>query len=247
MLTYGKKEKMEPLTISQLYGFEIFKNWVGNFLFNELSVLGESKPGVPYIECINDIKKRINLEGLVVLDLGCLEGMHSSLLQGFGAKKVVSIEGRKVNFLRALIVKNAFKLDRCEFLFGKVDEVLASFSGKFDLCLASGILYHLNNPVALLDRAGQLSQKLFVWSHYADDRYPADSQPGQIKWNDHIYRGKYVDEDIDIIVGGLEKKVFWLFEEDLLAAVRDAGFGAIEIIRKEKHENGPAITFWAEK
>jgi len=237
---------MGPLTISQLYGFEIFKNWVGNFLFDEISVLGESKSGVPYIECINDIRKRINLEGRVVLDLGCLEGMHSSLLQGFGAKKVVSIEGRKVNFLRSLIVKNAFKLDRCEFLFGKVDEVLASFSGKFDLCLASGILYHLNNPVALLDRVGQLSNSLFVWSHYADDRHP-DGWPGEIKWNKHIYRGKYVNENLDNVVGGLDKKVFWLFEEDLLAAVRNAGFGSIEIIRKEKHEHGPAITFWGTK
>lgn len=119
---------MKPLTIPQLYGFDIFQNWVGKFSFEELSVLGQSKPCIPAEEKINEIKKRINLEGLTVLDLGCLEGMHSSLLQENGAKKVVSIEGRKENFLRALIVKNAFKLDKCEFLFGDVNEVLNSFS-----------------------------------------------------------------------------------------------------------------------
>ncbi|MFA4853732.1 MAG: radical SAM protein [Candidatus Omnitrophota bacterium] len=234
------------LTISQLYGFGIFQNWVGNFSFEEISVSGQPKPGVPFESKINEIRKRINLKGLTILDMGCLEGMHSSLLQGNGAKKVISIEGRKENFLKALIVKNAFKLDKCEFLFGDANEVLSSFSGHFDLCLASGVLYHLNNPVALLYRIGQLCNSLFVWSHYANDSYPIAPAEGT-RWNNRIYRGKYFDENINDIVCGLEKRVFWLFEEDLLAAIRDAGFNSIEIIGKEKHEHGPAITLWATK
>ena len=237
---------VRPLTVSQLYGFEIFRKWVGNFSFKEISVLGQSKPGVPAELKINEIRGKINLEGLTVLDLGCLEGMHASLLQGYGAKKVVAIEGRGENFLKALIVKNAFKLDKCEFLFGDVNEVLASFSSNFDLCLASGILYHLSNPIDLLYRVGQLSSNLFVWTHYADERIPLGPTEKIIRGN-HIYQGKYFTEGANNSVGGLEERVFWLFEQDLLAAVKDAGFSSIEIIKKEKHANGPAITLWATK
>jgi SAM-dependent methyltransferase len=241
-----KGNMMRPLTVSQLYGFEIFQNWVGNFSLKEISVMGQPKPGVISELKVNEIREKISLEGLTILDLGCLEGMHASLFQEYGAKKVVSIEGREENFLKALIIKNAFKLDKCEFLFGDVNEVLASFSGNFDLCLASGILYHLNNPVELLYRIGQFSNRLFVWSHYADDNYPIGGIE-KIELNNHTYRGKYFNEKFTNTIGALEEKVFWLFEEDLLLAIKDAGFSIIEIIKKEKHAHGPAITLWATK
>lgn len=234
------------LTKSELYGFEVFKNWVVNFPLEKISVLEKTKPGVPCVQVVRELRQKINLKGLTILELGCLEGLHSYILQAQGVKKVVSIEGRKENFLKSLIIKNAFKLDKCEFLFGDVYAVLSSFAYHFDLCLASGILYHVSNPVSLLYRIGQLCNGLFVWTHYASDGYPIGPTE-EIRWNNHVYRGKYFEENTDNVVCSLEKKVFWLFEEDLLVAVKDAGFRSIEIIQKEKHEHGPAITFWATK
>jgi SAM-dependent methyltransferase len=234
------------LTKAELYGFEIINNWVTTFPLENVSLLGKTKPGAPQAQVICELEKKISLEGLSVLDLGCLEGLHAYILQERKVKQVVSIEGRRENFLKSLIIKNAFKLDNCEFLFGDVYAVMSSLVFKFDLCLASGILYHVDNPVSLLYRISQLSKKLFVLTHYATNDYP----PGptvKIKCNNKIYHGKYFQEDTANIVGSLEEQVFWLYEEDLLKAVKDAGFRFVEVIHKEMHKHGPALTFWATK
>lgn len=235
-----------PLAIPQLYGFENIKNWHYKLFFEEIILMGESKQCLPFEPRINIMRERVNVKGLKVLELGCLEGIHSSMLQSWGAEKVVAIEGRWENFLKSLIVKNAFKLDRCEFLFGDVHEILNSISKHFDLCLALGILYHLNNPVSLIYRIGELADKLFVWTHYANKNYPKGPVE-KIEYNGLVYRGKYMNEDTANIVGSLLERVFWLFEDDFLAAVRHAGFNDVELVQKEAHEHGPSMTLLAQK
>ncbi|NQU19304.1 radical SAM protein [bacterium] len=242
----GDGSNLMSAAISKLYGFEIIKNWHCRFPLEEISVAVKFKQDLPFEPKIDKLRERVNLRGLTVLELGCLEGMHSSMLQMWGAKKVIAIEGRKENFLKSLIIKNAFKLDKCEFLFGNVQVILDSLSLQFDLCLALGILYHLNDPVSLMYCIGKLTDKLFVWTHYADANYPVSSIE-TIGYNGRVYRGKYMDEDVGNMLGSIVKKVFWLFEDDLLAVVRDAGFKNVELIQKENHEHGPAITFFAQK
>ncbi|MBL7196846.1 MAG: class I SAM-dependent methyltransferase [Candidatus Omnitrophica bacterium] len=233
-------------TIANLYGFETIKDWHYVLSFEGISVMGSPQACLAMEPRIDNLRGKVSLNGKSVLELGCLEGVHSSMLQAWGAKKVVAIEGKRENFLKSLIVKNAYKLDKCEFLYGDVNTVLDSLSAHFDLCLALGILYHVSNPVSLIFRIGEHADSLFVWTHYADEKCPKGPIE-KITQNGLAFSGKYMHEDTTNILGSLEERVFWLFEDDLFRLVRKAGFNNIELIEKEDHEHGPAMTFLAKK
>lgn len=227
------------------YGEGIFSNWHCRFPFERLAASDKKYPFLsePRIE---ELLKRVKIEGAEVLELGCLEGMHSLILQERGAGRVTAIEGRRENFLKCLTIKNAFNLKRCRFLYGDLNKVLPVLSGRFDLCLALGVLYHLRDPVSLVYRIAGLSDKLFVWTHYCTEDYPG-ARTTEIDYRGKSYRGKRVREDTGDYLSGLEGESFWMYEQDLLRLVKDAGFGKLDLIGKQEHEHGPAMTFLAEK
>lgn len=231
--------------LSNHYGFNMYNYWHCKFPIDKLSIdrYGEVMISEPRID---QLIKRLSLKDMRVLELGCLEGMHSFIMHNLGAREITAIEGRKDNFLKCLIVKNAFQLDKCRFLLGDLNEILASVSGVFDLCLALGIIYHLTSPVEAIYKLAELSNKLFVWTHYATKSYPQGVLV-DIKYKGCIYRGKYVGEDTSHYLSGLNRHSFWIFEEDILKVIKDAGFKSIELITKEEHEHGPAMTFLASK
>ena len=236
---------MEP-KYGRIFGFEHFKNWHCEFPIDALkmgSPIKDIQISEPRIE---QLVKRIDLKGMRILELGCLEGLHSFIYQNLGAQEVIAIEGRIENFLKCLIVKNAFGLDKCKFLFGDLNKILSSLSRPFDLCSAIGILYHLYDPVSVIHRISELANSLFVWTHYATKDYPKGVS-SEIRYQKYSYRGKYVGENARHYLSGLHDKSFWLFEEDLFRTVRDAGFKNIDLIQKEDHEHGPAINFLAKK
>lgn len=227
-------------------GFSIYENWHCGFPVKNLNVnikLQEIEISEPRIE---QMSKRLNVKGARIIELGCLEGMHSLILQRLGAKEIIAVEARKENFLKCLIVKNAFNLDSCKFLFGDLNLILSSLSGGFDLCLALGILYHLRDPVSVIYRIAQLAASAFVWTHYSTEEFPQGPLV-KIRHNGCVYRGKYVKEDTGYYLSGLQEKSFWIFEDDILKAVKEAGFNNVELIQKERHEHGPAMTFLASK
>lgn len=231
----------------QPYGFNIYENWHCKFPIEKLTVENEQQEIVISEPRIEQLAKRLHLEGMRVLELGCLEGMHSWILQKLGVKEVIAIEGRRENFLKCLIVKNAFALDRCKFLFGDLNKILPSLSGPFDLCVALGVLYHFENPVAIIYRIGQLAESIFVWTHYATVDYPKGCAVEEIAYQEKIYGGKYMGEDTSHYLSGLQGKSFMMFEEDIFKVVKDAGFKNIDLLGKEQHEHGPAMTFLARK
>ncbi len=195
---------------------------------------------------LEELLKRLDLKGARVLELGCLEGMHSLMLQQSGAGEITAIEGRLENFLKCLIVKNAFGLNRCKFLFADAEEILSFLPGPFDLCLAIGVLYHLSDPVSAVYRISRISRNLFAWTHCVTEDFP-DGRLVNVKYNGCVYRGKYVKENTLDCLSGLKRVSFWLFEDDLFRLMKDAGFNKIDLIAKEKHPHGLAVTFLAKK
>lgn len=232
----------------QLYGFDVYKNWHCKFPTEGLFIEGEQKKILMSEPRIDQLSKRLNLENMRILELGCLEGFHSLMLQMLGVKEVIAIEARRENFLKCLIVKNAFVLGKCRFLFGDLNSILPALSGHFDLCLALGILYHLMNPVSVIYRIAELAESIFVWTHYVSGDFPKGPL-AEINYKGCVYYGKYVGEGIirKHYLSGLEKRSFWMFERDLFKAVKDAGFRHIDLVGKEQHKYGPAMTFLAQK
>ncbi|MDD5255894.1 MAG: class I SAM-dependent methyltransferase [Candidatus Omnitrophica bacterium] len=230
-----------------MFGFKLWQKWHCYFPFQEAPArLRAGSTALSPEPRIAELSRRLDLKGLRILELGSMEGVHSYMLESLGAREVLAVEGRKDNFLKSLVVKNAFGLDTCRFLLGDFKDVLGALEGEFDLCLALGVLYHLENPAETLYRIGELARSLFVWSHYATQEYPVTPE-GEVSHTSRVYKGKFVLEDTEHYTSGLSPRSFWLFEDQLLALINDAGFRHIDVVSKERHEHGPAITLFARR
>jgi Protein of unknown function (DUF1698) len=107
-------------------------------------------------------------KGANVLELGPLEGHHSYMLHKAGAKSVLAIEANSRAFLKCLCIKEIFKLDNVSFLLGDCVEYLKGNKQTYDLVFANGILYHMQNPIELLELLGKTTDRIVMWTHYYD-------------------------------------------------------------------------------
>ena len=110
-------------------------------------------------------------KGTNVLELGPLEGHHSYMLQKAGAKKVTAIEANSRAFLKCLCVKEILKLDSVRFHLGDCVKYLKMNKQKYDVVFANGILYHMQNPIELLELLGNTTDKIVMWTHYYDENH----------------------------------------------------------------------------
>lgn len=109
------------------------------------------------------------VEGLDVLELGPLEGGHSFQLERKGAKSVCAVEANSRAFLKCLVVKELYRLQRVRFILGDIYEHLAQDQSSYDLILNFGVLYHLRDPQRLFQLAAPRLReggRLLLWTHF---------------------------------------------------------------------------------
>ena len=117
------------------------------------------------------------LEGKRVLELGPLEGAHTYLLERLGAKRIDAIEANKLAYLRCLVAKEIFGLRRARFHLGDFVRGLEAPT-RYDLIVACGVLYHMTEPLTLLERIAGRTDLIYLWTHYFDDEeMPLDRRP----------------------------------------------------------------------
>lgn len=213
---------------------------------------------------LNWLFEQMTLAGKSVLELGPLEGGHTLMLERAGAT-VLAVESNKGAFLRCLITKNHFNLG-AKFILGDFEKM--DFGGRrFDLVLASGILYHMKDPVRLLQTLGQVSPRLFIWTHYFDpdlSRWNPALTPDLIdrKWN---HRDPAITSAAGLEIrlvkqnygealgwsgfcGGSDTFSHWMYRADILKLLKRIGYTKIEISFDEPHHpNGPAFCLLCEK
>jgi hypothetical protein len=196
--------------------------------------------------------------GKTVLELGPLEAGHSYMLDRAGAAHVTAVEANSRAFLKCLIVKELVGLPRVQFLCGDFVAYLRAAVGPFDVCVASGVLYHMQNPAELIDLLGQrCTRHLFVWTHYYDSDLIAKSGTA-LKYpssRPHIHQGfehtLYVHEyqralDQQSFCGGSAPSSCWMTKADIVRGLEFFGFGGIRIVGDQlDHPNGPAVTLIA--
>jgi hypothetical protein len=191
--------------------------------------------------------------GRTVLELGPLEGAHSYMAQAGGASRVTAVEANTKAFLKCLVVKELLDLDRCSFLCGDAVEYLRATAEQFDLCIASGILYHMVEPVRLIDLISRRAARLIIWTHFYDEQALANPRlakrlgPAQAMeyggFHHHVHRHRYgFDTRFAGFCGGTQPHSYWLPREDLLGALAHFGWQDVDIGFEEKsHPNGPAL------
>ena len=200
------------------------------------------------------------VQGFRVLELGPLEAGHTAMLERTGAGAITAVEGNTRAFLKCLVVKEVLGLERSRFLCGDLQAFLAGCSDHFDLCLASGVLYHMREPVEVLTDMATVSDRLVIWTHYYDpameddwpeiaSRFSAHSTRslGDLAFTEHRYEYAKALE-WQGFCGGSAHYANWLERDTILECLRRAGFSSIEIgFDEPRAQNGPAFAVVAQR
>ncbi len=197
-------------------------------------------------------------DGKTVLELGPLEAGHTYMLERLGAAEIVSIEANTRAYLKCLIIKELLELKRSRFLCGDFVQYLRTNQKKFDVCIASGVLYHMSNPVELIALAAKASDQLFIWTHYYDQAIISgepklayrlsNGTPAEYEGFRHtLYRQEYKAAlKWGGFCGGSETSSNWLSREDILACIKHFGLNNIQInFDHTNHPNGPSFALTA--
>lgn len=199
-----------------------------------------------------------------ILELGPLEAAHTFLLEKAGAQ-VLSIEGNYGAFLRCLTVKNFLGL-QAKFLLGDFSKMDLN-SRYFKAVVACGVLYHMPDPVLLLEKIAKNTDNIFLWTHYFDDDFESWSPRARRelidgKWDtENTQNRDFKGVQVRTVrqkygqalgwrgfCGGTESYSYWIYKQDLLAVLDRLGFGSVQInFDKVDHPNGPCFAVVASK
>jgi hypothetical protein len=197
--------------------------------------------------------------GMRILELGPLEGGHTYMMARGGAAHITSIEGNKRAFLKCLIVRDALNFE-ANFRLGDFRKYLAETTEIYDLLIASGVLYHMLEPVKLITDAARVAHSLAIWTHYYDadiiGRQPDiartfDAEPRIERFGSRdvmSYRHSYGNAlHWQGFCGGSAPDSYWLTRDSLFGALDDLGFAVTVGDETPDHVNGPAILIFASR
>jgi 2-polyprenyl-3-methyl-5-hydroxy-6-metoxy-1,4-benzoquinol methylase len=95
-----------------------------------------------------------------VLDVGCNAGFFSLDIAGRGARYVDGIDLRAENIAQARFVAEHYGFENVDFHVSDVDAFSAGT--QWDVVLNLGVLYHVTNPIELLQRTYELCRRFAV-------------------------------------------------------------------------------------
>lgn len=198
-------------------------------------------------------------QGKHVLELGPLEGGHTSMVAKAGAASITAIEANSRAFVKCLIVQNALGFE-AKFMLGDFTSYLENCPTKYDLIIASGILYHMENPVALVQNATKIACAIGIWTHYYDSEVVNGRDDLQKKFEKiprfekvgacqvELYKQSYLDAlQWKGFCGGSAPTSYWMTKESLLGLFGELGFSVVVGADNKFHRNGPAMTLFARK
>jgi hypothetical protein len=198
-----------------------------------------------------------------VLEIGPLEGQHSVLLEKMGARENIAIEAREDNLRKCNRVKEKYGLARTTFLQHDLERLCdgterPQFEGAFDIVFCLGVLYHLRSPGRALQWFRSRTDTVFLGTHYVDDPgRPAQKYP----FNGKTYRAVLQSErghfdadgrwrqdgsgELGALSGTADISAL-LFEDDLIALIRDCGFSRVHVLGKDLQNQAAHITILAQ-
>lgn len=199
------------------------------------------------------------LRGKSALELGPLEGGHSYMLWRAGAKPIVSIEANARAFMKCLVVKNALAIE-AEFMLGDFSSFVAQTDRTFDFVLACGVLYHMPDPISLLQGCCRIARQIGLWTHYFDEDALRGNPSLAPKFSglpvNVVHRGRgfrlheyrYAgDLRLPNFCGGTETSSFWMEKDDILSLLELNGFRITLSEDNAAHPNGPSLLLFAER
>ncbi len=202
----------------------------------------EGGPGVPQageangvkvrrvLQLIGDLARR-PLRELRILDLGCGEGVYS-IEAGLVGAQVLAIDARRERMDQGAACAARHGLSNVRFAQDDVRRVTRATHGEFDVVLLLGLLYHLDEPLAVLENLHALcAGPLLV------DTLVSLAPDAEIRRRDRVYRGIWHREHADAdppelrrsrVLKSIDNATSFRFaKESLVRALKDTGFTTV--------------------
>lgn len=194
---------------------------------------------------IVELDRRMPLNGLKVVEVGCFESSHTSALCGFGAN-VVAIDARVENVVKT-IVRCAFLEYHPNVLTLDLEEPLPSdLDLRCDVMHHVGVLYHLVDPVDHLYTICPFVERLLML-----DTHVARENPEALQSYDSHGRPwpyfRFSERGRAVPFAGTRAHAKWLREPDLVGLLEDLGFGDIDVVERRDERNGLRVLIYAER
>ena len=200
-----------------------------------------------------------SIEGWRVLELGPLEGMHTYMLAQAGAGHVDAVEANTLAYLRCLVTQQVMKFGNATFLLGDFVKWMEA-DRRYDLVLASGVLYHSADPIRLIELIARTADRFFIWTHYFEDALkrredlrgvPFSGVVETRPFRDQTFalheRGYYKAQNDPKFCGGLHDRHFWMTKPDILRLIELLGFDWSIAHDAPDHPYGPSFSILARK
>lgn len=184
--------------------------------------------------------------GQKVLELGPLEGGHSYQLEKAGAASVLAIEANSRAYLKCLIAKEITGMKNVHFKHGDFMAYLRSQPPRFDMVLASGVLYHQQQPMELISLLSRITDRVLVWTHYYDAEMVRQSahlksifksaHRTQFGGYEHtLHRQEYQTALLRPgFCGAGAHYSHWMERDELLRAWKHVGYRSVEVLQEDR-------------
>ena len=153
-----------------------FFTWYHSFRFGNVYAAG-TITSLKYQMWVSNLIPE-DLEGKTVLDIGTADGFYSFLCESRGAKKVVAVDwlkfpgftaahkilNSKVEFQKLVIDDSTLGFTKLKSIIGTINDI----AEKFDIVLLFGVLYHLPNPIMVIQKLFENTNMLLIASHIID-------------------------------------------------------------------------------
>jgi SAM-dependent methyltransferase len=222
--------------------FRLFDNWHTRFHWKgrAFGAVGDSAVISDRTEHIYEFNTIVPFKDQRILEVGPLEGGNTKQMLSLGAKEVVALEANPECFLKCTLVKSVLGLKRAQFIFGDCNQVLSQPellpSSKFDAVLLSGVLYHMSDPVRLIDSVLDITDLVYVFSSVASWPHPSGEWRMMKDLQGRIYRGRTMRYHQASHIGGTDGGAVWLCDLDLQQVFIDRGMEIIHVHRKPNNE-----------
>jgi hypothetical protein len=179
-----------------------------------------------------------------VLEIGCFEGVHTIGLCD-RAHTVTAVDSRIENviktILRCYLYGHSPDIRRCNV------EVAAELEALPDVDVAHhvGVLYHLVDPVAHLERLSRkVRMGLMLDTHVATPERATETLVSGTK----PYRcQRFTEGGVSEVFSGMYAHASWLTLDTLMALLHELGFTRTELVEQRVERNGPRVLIMARR